>query len=196
MKNFLKISLVASLLFIAYGAQAADDLLVRVKNNNEKSVSFFLNEAKVMNVAFYTSNDEVIYQQSVRTSGAAIKTYDLNAFPNGDYKLKVEADLKLTEYQIHIEDGKATLSKPTVTNLLSAAITKNKSIVTLDLKNIAKEIVDVQVFNEYNDQLYSETIAEKSELVKKFDIAQANAKELTFVVKTKNKEYMETVKVQ
>ncbi|WP_199140651.1 hypothetical protein [Pedobacter sp. ASV12] len=196
MKNLLKISLVASLLFIAYGAHATDDLLVRVKNSNEKSVSFFLNEAKVMNVAFYTVNDDLIYQQNVRTTGAAIKTYDLNAFPDGDYKLKVEADLKLTEYQLHIEDGKAVLSKPSVVNLLSAALTKEKSIVTLDLKNIAKEVVDVQVLNEYNDQLYSEKISEKTSLVKKFDIAQVNAKELTFVVKTKNKEFVETVKVQ
>lgn len=196
MKNLLKISLVASLLFIAYGAHATDDLLVRVKNSNEKSVSFFLNEAKVMNVAFYTVNDDLIYQQNVRTTGAAIKTYDLNAFPDGDYKLKVEADLKLTEYQLHIEDGKAVLSKPSVVNLLIAALTKEKSIVTLDLKNIAKEVVDVQVLNEYNDQLYSEKISEKTSLVKKFDIAQVNAKELTFVVKTKNKEFVETVKVQ
>ncbi len=196
MKNFLKISLVACLLFVAYGAHATDDLLVRVKNNNEKSVSFFMNEAKQMNVAFYTANDEVIYQQNVRTTGAAIKTYDLSAFPDGDYQLKVEADLKLTTYQLHIGDGKAVLSKPTVINLLSAALTKDKTIVTLDLKNIAKEVVDVAVLNEYNDQLYSEKISEKTSLIKKFDIAQVNAKELTFIVKTKNKEFVETVKVQ
>lgn len=195
MKNFLKISLMASMLLTAFGAYANDDLLVKVKSNNEKSISFFINEAKDINVSFYSTADEVIYQQNFHTLGALIKTYDLNAFPDGDYKLKVEADLKLTEYQLTIENGKAQLSKPVVTELLKAALTKDNSIVTLDLKNIAKEGVELLVLNEYNDQLYSETITKKSELVKKFDIAKANAKELTFIVKTKNKEFAETVKV-
>lgn len=195
MKNFLKISLMASMLLTAFGAYADDDLLVKVKSNNEKSISFFINEAKDLNVTFYSTTDEVIYQQNFHTVGALIKTYDLNAFPDGDYKLRVEADLKLTEYQLTIENGKAQLSKPVVTELLKAALTKDSSIVTLDLKNIAKQEVELLVLNEYNDQLYNETITKKSELVKKFDIAKANAKELTFIVKTKSKEFVETVKV-
>lgn len=195
MKNFLKISLMASMLLTAFGAYADDDLLVKVKSNNEKSISFFINEAKDLNVTFYSTTDEVIYQQNFHTVGALIKTYDLNAFPDGDYKLRVEADLKLTEYQLTIENGKAQLSKPVVAELLKAALTKDSSIVTLDLKNIAKQEVELLVLNEYNDQLYNETITKKSELVKKFDIAKANAKELTFIVKTKSKEFVETVKV-
>ena len=61
------------------------------------------------------------------------------------------------------------------------------------MKYVPHGEVEVKVFNEYNDEMYAKTFASKVNAVKKFNISKTDAKQLTFLIKSKNHEFIETV---
>jgi hypothetical protein len=195
MRNFLKISLVAAVLFTSLSAIANDDILVKAKSENEKSIVFMVDDAQDINMSIISQDDEVVYEQRVRTAGTVKKIYNLDAFPNGNYTLKLESALKLTTYQILIENGRAQLSAPTIKVLFKPVIAKEKGLITLDLKTVVDSPVGIVVLNEYNEELINNEMA-KGKSIQKFDVTATNARELTFIVKYKDQEHIETVKIR
>ncbi len=194
MKNFLKISLVTAILLTASGAYANEDnFSLRSKNENEKSIVFVVNESQDINVSIQGADDEILYQQKIHAVGGSKKTYDLNAFPDGAYSFKLETESKLTAYQIVIENGKAVVSEPVITEIFKPVLTQDSQMITLNLENVLKDAVEVKILNEYNEELYSKVFTGKSKVVKNFNIEKTDAKELTFIVKSKNKEFIKTL---
>lgn len=195
MKNFLKISLLATLLIGSFSVFAKDDnFSIKVNSGNEKSIVFFVDEAHDINLSILTSDEEVVYEQKIHSTGAAKKVYNLESFPNGNYTLKLETPLTLTTYQILIEGGKAVISTPVVKELFKPTLVKDKGVITLNLKTQVQGAVEVVILNEYNDQLFSKSYT-KGELKQKFDVSKTDAKEVTFLVKYKGEEYIETFKI-
>lgn len=196
MKNFLKISLLAAILLTSFGAFAKDDnFSLKVKSGNEKAIEFFINEAQDINLSIINSEDELVYEQKIQSVGAAKKIYNLDSFPNGNYTLKLETALTLTTYTIAIEDGKAVLSSPSVTDLFKPVITKEKDMIILNVKNHVKGAVNVSIVNEFNDQLFSKGYT-MAALSQKFDVSKTDAKELTFIVTYNGAEHIETFKLR
>ncbi|HTM98124.1 MAG TPA: hypothetical protein VL088_05260 [Pedobacter sp.] len=195
MKNLLKISLLTAIVFTSFGAVANDDAFVlKTNNEDEKSIVFLVNEAQDINLSIVAEDDEIVYEQKIRTTSATKKVYNLSAFPNGSYTLKLESPVKLTTYQIVIENGKAILSAPTVKAFFKPVIVKEKGIVTVDLKTPIEGAVDIIVLNEYNDELFKKEFTQ-AKSIQKFDITNTNARELTFIVKHKDQEYIETISI-
>ena len=196
MKNFLKIGLLVAILFTSFGVFAKDEVFsLKVNTGSEKSIVFFVHDAHDINLSILTADEEVVYEQKIHSVGAAKKVYNLAAFPNGNYTLKLETPLKLTTYEIVIEGGKALLSVPTVKELFKPSLVKEKEMITLNLKNQLKGAVEVVILNEYNDQLFSKAYA-KANLTQKFDVSKTDAKELTFLVRYRNEEHIETFRMR
>jgi hypothetical protein len=197
MKNLLKLSLVAAIALTTVGAYANnDDLAVNVKTEKEKNVRVFITESQDINVTIYGADNEVLYQKKSKALRGSSKTYDLSAFPDGNYSMKVESGSKLAEYSINIENDKASVSAPSIKELFKPVLTNENGVITLDLDNADKSAVEVQILDEYNDQVYANVFKDSSKLVKKFDTAKTPAKKLTFIVKSKNQEYNKTINVR
>lgn len=196
MKNLFKISLVAVLLFATSGVYA-NDFLIKVSRENEKAISIQLGQGQHVELSLYDqATDEVIYVQHIKATAARVRTYVLNAFPDGNYELKLEEGAKTTKYQIAIKNNKAVISEPVVSEVVQPVLTKEKAIVTLDLGNAYKGQTEVQIFNEYNEEVYSETFEKGLKLIKKFDVSKTYSKELTFVVKAENTEFTKTIELR
>lgn len=197
MKNLLKLSLVAAIALTTVGAYANnDDLAVNVKTEKEKNVRVFITESQDINVTIYGADNEVLYQKKSKALRGSSKTYDLSAFPDGNYSMKVESGSKLAEYSINIENDKASVSAPSIKELFKPVLTNENGVITLDLDNADKSAVEVQILDEYNDQVYANVFKDSSKLVKKFDTAKTPAKKLTFIVKSKNQEFNKTINVR
>ncbi|MGF1926337.1 MAG: hypothetical protein ACQUHE_19350, partial [Bacteroidia bacterium] len=135
MKNFLKISLLYAILFASFGVSAKDDnFSLSVNSGNEKSIVFFVNEAHDINLSILTEEEEVVYEQKIHSLGASKKVYNLEAFPNGNYTLRLETPLKLTTYQITIANGKALIANPVVKELFKPTLVKENGMITLNLR--------------------------------------------------------------
>ncbi len=63
------------------------------------------------------------------------------------------------------------------------------------MENTPNGEVEVKILNEYNEELYTKVFAAKTKLVKKFNVDKTDAKELTFIVKSKNQEFVKTIQL-
>ncbi|GGI24344.1 hypothetical protein [Pedobacter mendelii] len=197
MKNLLKISLIAATMFTASATYANDDVYtLKVKSEDNKTIRFTIDEASDISLSITELNNQVLFEENIHATGASSKSYDLNALPDGEYMLNVESDSKLAAYKIVIANNKAVVSAPKITELLKPVFNQDKSMLTLSLDNADKGPIEVQILNEYNDEVYNETFTDKSKLVKKFNIAKTFGKELTFIVKGKNQEVFKTIAIR
>ena len=196
MKNFIKISLMAAISFMAVSAHATDDdLSLNVKSERDKSIRFSINEAKDINLSLYEENNELLFKQDIHALAASVKTYDLSALPDGNYVLKLQSDSRLTAYQIEIRNDKVLVSEPAVTEMMKPVLAMESGIISLNLNNVQESPVEIQILNENNEKLYSQ-VFKNAKLFKKFDVNQTDAKELTFVIKSDNQEFIKTIEVQ
>jgi len=197
MKNLLKISLIAATMFAASATYANDGInTLNVKSEDAKTIRFSINEASDVNLSIRELNNQILFEEKIHSSGAASKSYDLSALPNGEYLLNVESDARLATYTIVIAKNKAIVSAPKITELLKPVFTKNESMLTLSLDNAEKGPIEVQILNEYNDELYKETFTDKAKLVKKFNLAKTYGKEVTFLVKSNKQEFVKTISIR
>lgn len=196
MKNFLKISLIAVLFLNSAGLYANEgDFSFRVKRVNEKSIGFFINEAQVVEVSLYGSNNEVLYKQKIKAKTASNRIYDLNSFPNGYYTFKLETESTFAEYKVEIKDGETVVSEPVVVEKIVPLLTKEDNIVTLTLGNGAKGPIVVQIYNDNSELVYDKTFESADQFVKRFNVARVDINELNFVIKFDNQEFTQIVQI-
>ncbi len=190
----MKISLIAVLFLTAFGASANEkDFSLKVKSEKGKTVSFSINEAKNINLSIYGKNNETLFDEKINSNGVFNRTYDLNAFPEGNYILEVETDAKLAQYEIRISGGTASISEKAITEVFKPVLTKGNGFVTLSVSKLDKSPIEVQVFDENNTELYSGVITDKTSIAKKFDTNTTGAEKLTFIVRYKDQIFSETI---
>lgn len=196
MRKLFNLSLVILTVFMANVAKADDmELLVKVAKENSKWVSFITSDAKEFDVTLYAADDEILYQDHIKTIGNKFQTYDLSSLPEGGYKLKMESNSKLITYQIEINAGNAVLSQPIVTEIKRPVLVKENNMVTLDLNGVCTGQIEMVIYNEYNEKLHDDVYSSDSKVAKKFDVSKTMSKELTFVIRSAGQEYSETIKL-
>ncbi|TKC61239.1 hypothetical protein FBD94_11890 [Pedobacter hiemivivus] len=197
MKNLLKISLIAVSLFFSASLYASEgSFVLKVKGINEKSVTFYIDEAQIVDVSIYGTENELLYEKRIKAKRGSSKTYDLSSFPDGSYTFKITTESKSTEYQLSIVDGKTIVSNPLITETIKPVLTKEDEMITLNLENASKGPVEVRIINEYNDELYKEVFEGTLALTKKFNVSRVGLGELTFLIKSENQEFTKVVQMR
>ncbi|TCC87107.1 hypothetical protein [Pedobacter hiemivivus] len=197
MKNLLKISLIAVSLFFSASLYASEgSFVLKVKGINEKSVTFYIDEAQIVDVSIYGTENELLYEKRIKAKRGSSKTYDLSSFPDGSYTFKITTESKSTEYQLSIVNGKTIVSNPLITETIKPVLTKEDEMITLNLENASKGPVEVRIINEYNDELYKEVFEGELALTKKFNVSRVGLGELTFLIKSENQEFTKVVQMR
>jgi predicted secreted protein len=194
MKNFLKTGLMTVAFLTTFGASANEkDFSLKVKSEKGKTVSFSINEAKDVNLSIYSKDNETLFGEKVTANGLLSRTYDLKAFPEGDYILEVETSAKMAQYAIHISGNSAVISEVAIAEVFKPVFANENGIVSLNISNADKSPVEIKLVDENNNELYSEVFTGKSSISKRFDTNKTFAGNLTFVVKYKDQIFAETV---
>ena len=197
MKNLLKHSLVFAILLTSSVSFADEvNVSIKVKENDQKQIVFSVNELQKVNFSIYSLTDGIIYEQNIQSSKALTTIYNLEAFPDGNYFIKLTSSAKLIEYQVNISKGKTVISEPVITEQFKPVLVKENDLITLDLKDVSRGPIEIKIFNELNDELYAKTFANKAAAEKKFNISGADAKELTFMIRSKDQEFIDTVSIK
>lgn len=196
MKNLFRFSLVILSVLMVNVAKADDmELLVKVAKENNKWVSFITNESQNIDLTLYSATDEVLYEQRLKTVSNKFKTYDLSALPVGLYTLKMESPLKTVTYQINITADSAIVAFPVVKLFKKPSLAKENDVVTLNLNGVAEGEVQVDIYNEFNEKLHEDVYTNEAKVIKKYDVSRTPSRQLTFVVRTANQEFSETIKL-
>jgi hypothetical protein len=192
MKNLLKSSLIAAVMFTA-SATFANEGIYSLTVNNNKVIRFVVEKEADVQLTIRDYNSQLVFDEKMHTTNVAAKSYDLSALPDGEYLLSIVSDNKLAEYKVIIENNKAVLSAPIIKSILKPVFKQDQSVVLLELDNPDRESVEVKILNEDGEELYKNTYTNKSKLVKRFNLGKIYANELTFVVKSKNQEVLKTI---
>ncbi|NTE00003.1 hypothetical protein G6M26_42940 [Agrobacterium tumefaciens] len=196
MKKFLQIGLIAVLFLTANGVYAKDgDFTLKVKDDKEKSLRFSFEGNENVTLSIVGNNNEILFQENIQAKTATSKLYDLNALPDGKYTVKIESDTKLANYKVGIYNGKATVSEPVFSDLFHPLIKKDGDFIILKVENEEGNPIEVQVMNEYNDNVYTEVFKNKSVLQRKFNISKTDSESLTFVINVKGKQFSKTIEL-
>lgn len=197
MKNFLKTGLMTVAFLTAFGASANEkDFSLKVKSEKGKMVSFSINDPKNVSLSIFGKDNETLFAEKISKEGIVSRTYNLNAFPEGNYILEVETNAKMAQYAINVSGNTATISEVAIAEILKPTFTNTAGIVSLELNNSDKSPIEVQLIDENNNEVYKEIFTDKASVSKKFDTNQTTASELTFVVKYKDQIFAETIAIR
>ncbi|RZJ73323.1 hypothetical protein [Flavobacterium sp.] len=198
MKNVMKFGLVMAMLFgMAFSAFAnTKDFSLRITKAAGKTVSFSLAEAKNVTLSIYGQNEGILFQETFMSDGHLSRTYDLNAFPVGNYTLETESATEVTRYEIAVDansarivdEVKAVVKKPMV-------VKKANERVTLSIINVEKTPVKIAIIDESGIEIYNETFPAELSLTKAFNFGNVVYGNYTFVTQYSNKTFTDSIKV-
>jgi len=197
MKKFFTIGLISALSLGVFAAKANDnEFSLKVKNEKQKTISFLMNDNREFNFSIYSDAQDLLFEQNFQGTAGLTKTYDLKSLPDGAYIIKVESGAKLVEYAVKISNEKALISEVKIARLVKPVIVKNNKMITLDYTVNDQQPIEVAVYNERNDELYSEIFKDRSKLIKRFNISKADGDSLTFVIKHNNESFVKTIETK
>jgi len=133
MKKTLKLSLVCAVLFTGMSTYAIDGnedftLHVMKGKNNDKEVTFALNNVKKAYLTIYSTDGTVIYSENASGKDGILKTFNFQEFPIGTYILEVEDSVKKVRHEITITDDTTILSSKAISSVYKAGSAKNTSV--------------------------------------------------------------------
>jgi hypothetical protein len=193
MKNVMKFGLALAVFLTAFAVRANDATLsVRVKEGAGKVVSFTVVEAKAIHVTIYANDGAAIFNEDIKgKSGQINRSYDLAAFPLGTYVLETETGARVSRHQIVIADKTATVIE--ASEILKPVVVAENGVLSIHILNAEKTPVAIKMYDDNNNELYTETVTGQEEFAKKFDIKNASAKNITLIMSYNNKTFVETV---
>jgi hypothetical protein len=202
MKNLMKIGLVVAMLFaMAFSAFANDsktaDFALRVMTAKGKTVSFSLIDAKEVHLSLRSQNDELLFEENISAAGSINRTYNLDALPNGEYTLTAETAFTISQYNVEVADNSAVISEDPSAEISKPVVVNKKGRVSVSIINKEQTPIEIAIYDENNEELYTEIIAgKKVSLVKMFDFNSVPGGKYTFVTKYSNKTFTDTVSTQ
>jgi len=193
MKNVVKLGLALAVFLTAFGVRANDtDFSVSVRSGLGKLINFSINNTKA-HVSITSKDGDVLFEENIKAKDGKIsRTYNLTAFPAGNYYLEAENGTKVARYEIKIDGKSASVSEKAIAEVLKPVLTFNEGIVSLNIKETNNTPVEIKLYDENNVELYNETFT-GANLSKKFDTKKINAEKVTFVMKYNNKMFVETI---
>jgi len=193
MKNVMKFGLALVAFFSAFTMHANDgNFSVSVKSG--KVISFAINEAKNVHVSIFNTDGGELFDEVLRSKdGKITRTYDLTALPKGTYFLETETATKVSRHEITITGTTATVADTTVAEIYKPVVITKDGIVTVSILNNEKTPVEIKMYDDSNNEVYSETVRGEQTLAKRFNIKSTTAKNFTLVTKYNNKMFVETV---
>ena len=193
MKNVMKFGLALVVFFTAFTMRANDgNFSVSVKSG--KVISFAINEAKNVHVSIFNIDGGEVFNETLKSKdGKITRTYDLTALPAGTYFLETETATKVSRHEIAINGTTATVANSTVADVYKPVVFTKDGIVTVSILNNEKTPVEIKMYDDNNNEVYSETVRGEQTLAKRFNIKSTTAKNFTLVTKYNNKTFVEAV---
>lgn len=194
MKNLMKFGVALVAMFTSVVMHANDnDFNVKTKEGAGKAISFTVNDIKNVHVSLYAKDGSEIFDETLKSKEGKInRTYDLNALPDGTYFLETETAAKVARHEITIAGKTATVSEQVVAEIYKPVVLTKNGIVTVSILNNDKTPVEIKMYDEANNEVYSETLSDQT-IAKRFDINKSADKKFTLVMSYNNKTFVETV---
>lgn len=169
MKNLVKNIIAIVLVVVSVGSATAKETPVKVIVAGEKSIELSLGEisGKVW-ISFKNDLGYVFYSKKVKDLSSYKVKYDLAAFPDGEYRLELNASTHTLNVPVTIENGTVTLKE----ELATAPVVSNKqNVVAVELSGETSNAWYVMIKNNDGELLFKETVENSSSATRKYDLS-------------------------
>ena len=133
MKKMLKLGLVVAVLFSGINTYAIDgdkDYILHVIKEDVNEVTFGLNNVTEAKLMIYDQDGTVIYSENASGKDGILKRIRFENFPEGNYILRIEDNVKITKHEITVSYNKVVLSSKAVSSVYKAGSSaKNTGVV-------------------------------------------------------------------
>ncbi|WP_076456650.1 hypothetical protein [Zobellia uliginosa] len=193
MKKVVRTAAMIALLFSTTVGLANEPKLSVVPNENVKSFVYELDtQSGSTTIKFIDAEQNVIFFEKVE-KGAYAKKFDLSNLEDGLYFFKSEDELKTISYTISIVGSDVKVidrkenSKP--------VFRVKEGMVYLNLLNLDKKNVNIQVYDSSNRLVFSEKREGEMTIEKAFDFTKAYSGDYTVVVRDSKETYYKEISV-
>lgn len=194
MKKILKFSLVLVALLAAVNVSALEnEFSLDVKKGQGKTVNFALYEANKVVLSIYDLDNKLIHKENVISTGSINRTYDLKALPEGTYFLLAESDTKIAKYEISVKGETAVLATKPVAEVYKPVLINKGGVVYFSISNESKAPVNIKIYDESEDLVYSSSFVDKQNIQQSFDIKKLPFENYTFIMSYDNDKVFEKI---
>jgi outer membrane protein assembly factor BamB len=191
MKKVMKLSLAITVLFVSLNAMASGSALsLRVRTGVGKLVNFSIDDEKSVMVSITSKDKEIIFSETLKSKNGKInRTYDLASFPDGTYFLEAETGAKVSKYEVTVANGGVIVAEKAVAELSKPVLERKDGLVMVSVPDNGKTPVAIRMYDENNVELYKGTVKG----IKKFDMNNTAAKNITVILEYSDRTFVETI---
>jgi len=194
MKNILKSTAVAALMFISLTSMAFEPTTSLVKGNDAKSLVFkMVSASKASIVSMSDKEGNTLFYDDVMSTDYS-KLFNLKNLYPGTFYLKVNDPAKSVVYTVEIENNKVTIIDKEE-NFTPSVFGKEGNKVRLNLENSDLNKVDIKILNEDNAKVFGETMFSQASIAKTFNFEKTIKGNYIISVKDGKKVYYQNVSV-
>lgn len=195
MKKTIAVLLVMGAMFSGYKVYANG-------NNNSPSV----NPAKNMQVSFdnvnadsklYIKDSEghILYSENILSEGKYNRGFDVSAFPSSDYYFEVDKEAFISIYPFTVVDDFVEFHEERVSSIVKPVLILENSRVKL-MRNLDEDqSINVEIYYEGRNLVYSETIKNDGMIGKVFDFSGSASGEYLFSINYENRNHSEYLSI-
>lgn len=197
MKNLNKVLLTAAMVVASTFALANDDKPnVKVERSGAKAfavIAYDMGESQTQ-IQLKTENGSTLYNALISNGQHFAKRLDLNTLPFGNYALEVENNGSFTSTPIVIAADSAFVNLADQVTIIKPVICQNGEKLDIILPDEAEAAALVTIYDAQNRKIATESLIGNK--LKRFDLSQLERGAYTFKVKTKGKNFMQSVSIK
>lgn len=196
MKNLIKnlLFIVAVLTSIVTTANNGD-LELKVSTLSTKTIKFIIrNGDGEFEVSIKDSNGYRMYSEKFQRSYVS-KKYDLKNLINGDYIVEIKGQTKIIEMPFTVLRNQIEINASSESVFYKPVVQLGIDDVLISIEaNVLHESLEIALYDDYSNLLYSEEIVGKVDLKRKLNISKLVEGEYRLVMKSGNKIFKEIIK--
>lgn len=193
MKKVVRTVAMIALMFVTATSIANEEKLSLETKKESKSLVFELDsKAQETAIRLFDAANQVLYSEDISNESYA-KKFNLMNLENGFYYFTTEDSLKKIIYTIEVDGSNVTILKRKENT--KPVFRKENGMVYLNLLNLDKKDVKIEVFDSSNRLVFSEKRVNEMIIEKAFNFSKAYADNYTVVVRDSQNTYYEDIVV-
>jgi len=116
-------------------------------------------------------NGVILYKELIKKSGNYSKAFDLTDLPNGDYFFEMDKDMEIQTIPFNVVSNKVTFKKVKETIIYKPHVRIKNNYVFINKLALDKEPLDVKIYSEDDQLIYSEKITNTKTIEKAYKLS-------------------------
>lgn len=198
MKRIIRTGVVVAMMLMGVSTYAkGSEPFVKVSAAGNKEFTLFINEvnAPAVVVSLKDISGNILYNEVLLSKDKYHKLYDLNALPIGSYTLEIDEDTRINTWAVELTSEGITMNLSAKKEFFKPQIVKKDNVLGISFFNRQLESLHISVFNDQNEEVFTEELAKELVLMKQYDLSRFDMGRYTVITSTPERTFNEVIYV-